>query len=372
MEPQREWFEKDYYKTLGVPKEADPKDVTKAYRKLARKLHPDANPGDAAAEDRFKEVSAAYDVLGDADKRKAYDEVRRLGPMAGGFGAGPGGFNVRFGGPGGPGGDLGDLGDLLGGLFGSSRRGGGSRSQPRGADVEADLRLDFADAVKGVTTSVGFVGDAACGRCRGRGSEPGSSPRRCPACDGRGVSDDNQGLFSFSRPCSACGGRGAVIDKPCSTCAGTGAERRPREVKVRIPAGVRDGQRIKLKGRGEPGPPGGRPGDLYVRVGVDPHRLFGFDDGNLTLTVPVTFAEAALGTDVRVPTLNGSAVTIRIPPGTQTGRVFRVRDRGGSDGADLLVTVEVLIPTELSDEQRAAIESLAAVTPDNPRAHLEA
>lgn len=368
MEPQREWFEKDYYKTLGVAKEAEPKDITKAYRKLARRLHPDANPGDAAAEDRFKEVSAAYDVLGDADKRKAYDEVRRLGPMAGGFGGGPGGgFNVRFDGAGG---DLGDLGDLLGGLFGS-RRGGGPRSRPRGADVEADLRLDFADAVKGVTTSVGFVGDAACGRCRGRGSEPGSSPRRCSACAGRGVSDDNQGLFSFSRPCSACGGRGAVIDKPCSTCSGTGAERRPREVKVRIPAGVRDGQRIKLKGRGEPGPPGGQPGDLYVRVRVDPHRLFGTDGDNLTLTVPVTFAEASLGTDLRVPTLDGSAVTIRIPPGTQSGRVFRVRGRAGSAAADLLVTVEVMIPTELSDDQRAAIEALAAASPDDPRAHLE-
>ncbi len=365
MEPQREWFEKDYYKTLGVPKEAAPKEITKAYRKLARQLHPDANPGNAAAEDRFKEVSAAYDVLGDADKRKAYDEVRRLGPMAGGFGAGPGGFNVGFGGPGGSGGDLGDL---LGGLFGG-RSGGGHRSRPRGADVEADLRLDFADAVKGVTTSVRFVGDAACGRCRGRGSEPGSSPRRCAACAGRGVSDDNQGLFSFSRPCAACAGRGAVIDKPCSDCAGSGVERRPREVKVRIPAGVRDGQRIKLKGRGEPGPPAGRPGDLYVRVHVDPHHLFGFDGGDLTLAVPVTFAEASLGTDVRVPTLDGS-VTIRIPPGTQTGRVFRVRSRGRSDGADLLVTVEVVVPAELSDDQRAAIEALAAASPENPRAHL--
>ena len=363
MEPQREWFEKDYYKTLGVPREAAPKDITKAYRKLARQLHPDANPGDTAAEDRFKEVSAAYDVLGDDDKRKAYDEVRRLGPMAGGFGGGPGGFNVGFGTAGG------DLGDLLGGLFGG-RRGGGHRSRPRGADVEADLRLDFADAVGGVTTSVGFFGDAACERCRGRGSEPGSSPRRCPACAGRGVSDDNQGLFSFSRPCAACGGRGAVIDQPCSACAGTGAERRQREVKVRIPAGVRDGQRIKLKGRGEPGPPGGRSGDLYVRVRVDPHPLFGFDGGDLTLAVPITFAEASLGTDVRVPTLDGSVVTIRIPPGTRTGRVFRVRGRGGSAAADLLVTVEVAVPAELSDDQRAAIEALAAASPENPRAHL--
>ena len=363
MEPQREWFEKDYYKTLGVPREAAPKDITKAYRKLARQFHPDANPGDAAAEDQFKEVSAAYDVLGDADKRKAYDEVRRLGPMSGGFGGGPRGFNVGFGTAGG------DLGDLLGGLFGG-RRGGGHRSRPRGGDVEADLRLDFADAVGGVTTSVGFFGDAACERCRGRGSEPGSSPRRCPACDGRGVSDDNQGLFSFSRPCAACGGRGAVIDQPCSACAGTGAERRQREVKVRIPAGVRDGQRIKLKGRGEPGPPGGRPGDLYVRVRVDPHPLFGFDGGDLTLAVPITFAEASLGTDVRVPTLDGSVVTIRIPPGTRTGRVFRVRGRGGSAAADLLVTVEVAVPAELSDDQRAAIEALAAASPENPRAHL--
>ena len=373
MEPQREWFEKDYYKTLGVAKEADPKDITKAYRKLARQLHPDANPGDSAAEDRFKEVSAAYDVLGDADKRKAYDEVRRLGPMAGGFGAGPGGFNVRFGGPGGPGGDLGEprrparrpLRHPAG------RRAAFSASGARMS--KPTCALTSPTRVKGVTTSVGFVGDAACGRCRGRGSEPGSSPRRCPACDGRGVSDDNQGLFSFSRPCSACAGRGAVIDKPCSTCSGSGAERRPREVRVRIPAGVRDGQRIKLKGRGEPGPPGGRPGDLFVRVRVDPHQLFGRDGDNLTPDRARHLRRGQpLGTDVPVPTLNGSVVTIRIPPGTQTGRVFRVRGRGGSDGADLLVTVEVMIPhRNLSDEQRAAIESLAAATPDNPRSHLE-
>ncbi len=365
MEPQREWFEKDYYKILGVPEKASPKDVTKAYRKLARQLHPDANPDDVSAEGRFKEVSAAYDVLGDSDKRNAYDEVRRLGPTApGGFGAGPGGFNVRFDSSGG------DLGDLLGNLFGPRRRRPGDHSSNRGADLESELHLDFADAVRGVTTVLHLASDAVCDRCHGTGSEPGSSPRRCPDCDGKGVHADDQGLFSFSRPCSSCGGRGAFVDNPCSACDGRGTQHQPRAVKVRIPAGVSDGQRIKLKGRGSPGRSGGRAGDLYVRVHVSPHRLFGRDGDDLTLAVPITIAEASLGTDLKVPTLDGSTVTIRIPPGTQPGRIFRVRGRGAKADADLLVTVEVIVPVDLSRDQRSAMEALAAASTDDPRSHL--
>ena len=367
MEPQREWFEKDYYKVLGVPEDASDSAVTKAYRKLAKKLHPDANPGDAAVEDRFKEVASAYDVLGDPSKRKAYDEVRRLGPMAGAFGPrGPGpagGFNVDFD-------QMGDLGNLFGGIFGRRRRGAPAA---KGADVETDVYLDFADAVSGTTTAVPVVGEARCRTCDGLGAEPPAAPRSCPTCSGTGVNDENQGLFSFSRPCAACAGRGTVIDDPCSACAGRGVENRRREVKARIPAGVADGQRIRLKGRGGPGHgPGSAPGDLYVRVHVRPHRLFGRDGRNLTLTVPVALSEAALGAEVQVPTLDGSTVTIRIPPGTRPGRRLRIPASPATGGADLVVEIEVVVPQSLTDEQRAALEALAAADGDDPRAHLRA
>lgn len=370
VEPEREWFEKNYYEILGVPETASAKEITKAYRKLARELHPDANPDDPRAEERFKEVSAAYEVLGNEEKRKAYDEVRRLGPVAGGFrgpGAGPGGFNVRFE-------DVGDLGDLLGGIFGRgrgarSRRGGGAVRPQRGADLEADLHLDFEDAVKGVTTTLHLTSDAPCGTCGGSGAKPGTTPRACATCGGSGVLDDNQGLFSFSRPCPSCGGSGTVIDEACPTCRGSGIERRPREVKVRIPAGVKDGQRIRLKGRGAPGRNGGPPGDLYVRVHVGEHPIFSRRGDDLVVTVPVTFAEAALGARIRVPTLEGEPVTIRIPPGTRPGRTFRVRGRG-IGGGDLLVVVDVVVPDKLNDAQRAAIEAFAEATTDSPRAHL--
>ena len=365
-EPQREWFEKDYYKILGVSEEASSSDITKAYRKLAKKLHPDANPGDTAVESRFKEVASAYDVLGDASKRKSYDEVRRLGPMAGAFGpgrAGPsGGFNRNFS-------HTGDLGNLFGDLFGRRRRDGPAR---RGSDLEADVHLDFADAVSGVATTVSVMGETRCRTCGGTGAEPPGRPRPCPTCSGSGVQDENQGLFSFSRPCTACAGRGTVIDALCSGCAGRGVEHRRREVKTRIPSGVSDGQRIKLRGRGAPGQgAGSEPGDLYVRVHVKPHPLFGRDGRNLTLTVPVTFSEAALGAHVKVPTLDDSTITIRIPPGTTTGRRLRIQASASTGGADLIVEVEVVVPRRLSDEQRAAVEAFAAAPGDDPRAHLQ-
>ena len=364
MEPQREWFEKDYYKILGVAEDASASDITKAYRKLAKKLHPDANPGDTAVEERFKEVASAYDVLGDASKRKSYDEVRRLGPMAGAFGPGgpgpAGGFNLNFE-------QMGGLGNLFGDLLGR-RRGGAAQ---RGADIETEVKLDFADAVSGTTISVPVTGEARCRTCGGLGAKPPAKPRPCPTCSGTGVNDENQGLFSFSRPCTACAGRGTVIDDPCTACAGRGVEHRRREVKARIPAGVTDGQRIKIGGRGAPGQgAGGKPGDLYVRVHVKPHRLFGRDGKNLTLVVPVTFSEAALGAEVPVPTLDGSTVTIRIPPGTKTGRRLRIPKSPSNGGADLIVEVDVVVPQTLSDEQRAAVEAFAAAPGEDPRAHL--
>ncbi|MDP9072094.1 MAG: molecular chaperone DnaJ [Actinomycetota bacterium] len=375
MTVQTEWLEKDYYKVLGVSEDADEKEVTRAYRKLARQLHPDANPNNPEAEERFKEVSAAYDVVGDPDKRKEYDEIRRLGPMAGGFGppAGgpaPAGFSFHVDDLG----DLGGLGGLFGDLFGGSTpRGATRRGGRRGTDLETELHLSFEDAARGVTTAVNLTSDAPCGTCHGGGARPGTQPTTCPNCDGRGVVADNQGLFSFSQPCRRCRGRGVVIEHPCPTCGGSGTERRPRQVKVRIPAGVDDGQRIRLKGRGEPGRDGGPAGDLYVVVRVAPHRLFGRQGRDLTLTVPITFAEAALGADITVPTLEGQPVTLRVPAGTSSGRTFRVRGRGvpspGGVG-DLLVTVEVAVPKNLSAAEREAVQALAAAGTASPRAHL--
>jgi molecular chaperone DnaJ len=367
MAAQREWFEKDYYKILGVAEDAPAKEITRAYRKLARESHPDTHPGDTAAEERFKEVSAAYDVLGDEAKRTEYDEVRRLGPMAGAqFGGGPeGAFRFNVGQEG--------LGDLLGQVFGRGRRGGGPSSAAgpqRGADVEARLTLDFADAARGITTTLHLTSDAPCSTCNGSGAKPGTQPRVCSQCGGRGVVDDNQGFFSFSSPCRGCGGAGVVVDTPCTTCRGTGTERRPREVQARIPAGVADGQKIRLRHRGAPGRNGGPAGDLIVECHVTPHPVFGRDGLNLTLRVPVTFAEAALGGTIEVPTLDGPPVTLRLKPGTQPGSRHRVRHKGiatAKHEGDLIVTVDVDVPTHLTDEQRAAIEAFAAATTVSPR-----
>jgi len=377
MPAQREWFEKDYYEVLGVAPDASDKDVTRAYRKLAKQYHPDANPGDGAAEERFKEISAAHDVLGDPEKRKEYDEVRRMvkaGGGPGGFGGGfgfPGAGNVRFEDLG----DLGDLGGLLGNLFGGrGRRGRGAPAPQRGRDLETELHLDFLEAVHGVTTSVQLTAEAPCHVCGGTGAEPGTFPESCPTCGGTGAVAVDQGPFSFSQVCATCGGRGRVVKQPCRHCRGRGVEVRPRTVKVRIPAGVDDGQRIRVKGRGAPGEQGGPTGDLYVVVHVAPHALFARSGKwDLTVKVPVTFAEAALGAQVKVPTLD-APVTVKVAPGTQTGKTVRVRGRGiprpsGQPG-DLLVTFDVVVPAHLDERARAAVEELAAALPGNPREHL--
>ena len=370
MAAQREWFEKDYYKVLGVVPTASEKEITRAYRKLAKENHPDTNPG---SEERFKEISAAYDVVGDADKRKEYDEVRARGPV-GGFGGMPGGaggggtFRME---------DMGDLGDLFGGLFGGGAGGRTRTTQrgpQRGADMEAQLHLSFQDAVHGVTTSVNVPQEVRCSNCRGSGAAPGTSTHTCPRCGGTGSLNDNQGLFSLSTVCPDCMGRGTLFDTPCPVCHGTGNEHKVRSVKVRIPAGVEDGQRIRVKGRGAPGQGMAPPGDLYVIVHVANHEVFGRTGRNLTITVPITFPEAALGTTMTVPTLDGK-VTLKVPPGTASGKVLRVRNRGVPAGSgrnakkagDLLVKVEVVVPTALTDEQKAAVESLAAVTEPAPR-----
>ena len=357
-------FEKDYYAALGVPKDASAADIKKAYRKLARDLHPDKNTGDKQAEERFKEVSEAYAVLSDPAKRAEYDEQRRLFG-AGGFRAGRGGGGGGF--PGGFG-DLfgGGLGDIFGGMFGgAAARGRGPR---RGADVETEVTLDFAEAVQGVTVPLRLSSPHACRTCNGSGAAPGTTPRTCTTCGGTGAISVDQGPFSLSQPCRDCLGNGRVVDTPCPDCRGSGTTTRERTLTVRIPAGVQDGQRIRLAGRGSPGERGGPAGDLYVLVHVTPHRVFGRKGDHLTLTVPVTFAEAALGAEVTVPTLDGS-VRLRVPPGTPSGKTFRVKGRG-APGGDLLVTVEVMVPQKLSPKARKALETLAAEDGADPRAHL--
>lgn len=373
---EREWFEKDYYKVLGVSSTATAKEITSAYRKLARELHPDANPGDKAAEDRFKDVTAAYEVIGDAEKRVQYDEARRMGPMAGGFGPAGGGPGAGFGGPGGVRFGGGDISDLIGNLF--SRGGGGMPGAPqsgprRGDDIETELHLTFDDAITGVTATVNLTSDVRCPDCSGSGAEKGTMPRMCPVCNGTGAVEENQGFFSFSRPCGNCGGRGRIIDTPCHTCHGAGTVRRPRQVKVRVPRGVRDGQRIRVKGKGSAGVNGGPDGDLFVLVSVAEDKLFGRKGDNLTLKVPITYPEAVLGADVTVPTAGGDPVTIRVPPGTTSGKTFRVRGRGVTTTkktGDLLVTVEIAVPQNIADNERKALEEYSRTFPESPRSYL--
>ncbi len=301
-----------------------------------------------------------------------------------GYGPGAGGDGFGFG-PGGPGGgtftfDVGDeqfggggFGDIFSGLFGG--RGGSSRrprgGPQRGRDLETELFIEFDDAVHGVTSTVRFTADAVCSTCHGNGAKPGTTPERCATCGGSGSIAQNQGPFSFSQVCPTCAGRGVIIREPCPTCRGRGVEVRPREVKVRIPAGVADGQRIRVKERGGAGANGGPAGDLYVVVHVAPDSLFGRNGNDLTVRLPITFAEATLGTQVRVPTVDGESVTIKVPAGTPSQKTFRVPKRGINGGA-LLVTVEVQVPTNLTAEQRAVVEALAAAFPDDPRAALSA
>ncbi|MFJ8161752.1 molecular chaperone DnaJ [Streptomyces sp. NPDC096136] len=381
----KDFVEKDYYKVLGVPKDATEAEIKKAYRKLAREFHPDANKGDASAEERFKEISEANDVLGDAKKRKEYDEARALFGN-GGFRPGPGGggsFNFDlgdlFGGTqgAGQGGFGGGLGDVFGGLFNrGAGAGAGTRTQPRrGQDIESEVTLSFTEAVDGATVPLRMSSQAPCKACSGTGDQNGT-PRVCPTCVGTGqVSRGSGGGFSLTDPCADCKGRGLIAENPCEVCKGSGRAKSSRTMQVRIPAGVSDGQRIRLRGKGAPGERGGPAGDLYVVVHVGTHPVFGRKGDNLTVTVPVTIAEAALGADIKVPTLGGPPVTLKLPPGTPTGRTMRARGKGAvrKDGTrgDLLVTVEVAVPAELSDKAREALEMYRDATgSDDPRALL--
>ena len=369
-------YQKDYYKALGVPKTATAAEIKKSYRELARKWHPDANKGSADAEERFKEITEAYNVLSDDKQRKEYDEARSM------FG----GFRVPAGSRTGAGGgttfDLGDLfgngeglGDVLGGIF-RNRPGGGTSSRARrGADVETETTLPFGDAIDGATVTLRLTGEGPCPVCGGTGAKSGTVPKVCPDCHGTGQQSKNLGGFGLSEPCKTCRGRGLVVEDPCPSCSGSGRAMSSRTIQARIPAGVADGQRIRIPGKGAPGEHGGKAGDLYVRVHVKPHGVFGRSGDNLTVTVPVTITELALGADIKVPTHRGPAVTVRVKPGSANGTVIRVAGRGvrRKDGTlgDLRATLDVTVPHDLSSKAKSALEDLRIATADaNPRDEL--
>jgi molecular chaperone DnaJ len=357
---------KTLYDSLGVAKGASADEIKKAYRKLAREHHPDKNPGDQAAEERFKEVQGAYDVLSDPQKRKQYD---RIGATNGRPGA-PGGPNVDF--------DIGDLGDIFSGLFGGGARGSRqARPQPeRGADLEVPVNLSFEDSLRGLEVKIPVEVDSACRECGGTGARPGTAPVICPECAGRGVVSQSQGLFALSQPCPRCRGNGTVIEQPCPKCHGSGRERRLKTYTVKIKPGVKDGTRIRLKGKGEPGASGGPAGDLYVVTRVGDSKLFERrGEADLLIDVPVTYAEAALGTTVEVPTPDGPRVSLKIPAGSADGKLLRIKGRGapklrGGGKGDLIARVRVTIPKKLTKAEKEALEALQKVSRENPREAL--
>jgi molecular chaperone DnaJ len=377
---QREWVEKDFYKTLGVSSDASEAEIKRVAKKLLAENHPDRNPGNAAADEKYKEVGEARDVLTDAAKRKEYDETRRLFAN-GGFGrrfpgGSTGGGTGGFGGFGSDGAEFNlddlfdqagqtggaNIGDLFGGLFGRGAQQPRPSRPRRGNDLETETELSFLEATKGVAMPLRLTSPAPCTNCHGSGAKPGTSPRVCATCNGSGVISRNQGAFGFSEPCTDCRGSGSIIDEPCDECKGTGVTTRTRTINVRIPPGVEDGQRIRLAGQGEAGLRGAPSGDLYVTVHVRPDKVFGRDGDDLTVSVPVSFHELALGTTLSVPTLEGK-VGVRVPKGTSDGRILRVRGRGvpkrsGGHG-DLLVTVKVAVPPGLEGEAAEALEAYA-------------
>lgn len=367
----------DLYKTLGVDKTATKAEIKKAFRKLARQHHPDTHPGDKAAEAKFKEISQAYDVLSDDEKRKNYD----AGPQqfyGGGRPGGAGGFNfdpsmfqeayANYAGGGGRGGF--NINDLFGGGFG-----GGRAAPSRGADLTYILNLSFDDSLHGVTTKIAVDKNVTCPVCHGSGAEPGTSPITCPECQGRGVIAQNQGFFALSQSCPRCAGAGQIIEHPCHACGGAGQVRATKKYTVKIPAGVKSGNKIRLKGKGQPSPQGGPPGDLYVKVNVEASELFHRRGDDLMLTVPVTITEAALGAKVEIPTTNGN-ISLKVPKGTQNGRVLRVKGKGtphikGGGNGDLLVKIKVDVPVDLTKEQKQILEQFAKARPENPRESLK-
>ena len=352
----------DPYKALGVDKKASADEIKKAYRRLARKYHPDTNAGDKQAEERFKEVQEAYSILSDPEKRKQYDQGGIFGFDPGSFRPGTGGF--------------GGFGDILSDLFGGAA-GGGTRARPRserGRDLETEVHVSFDQAVEGAQVPVTVPLAAPCPTCRGTGAKPGTTPQVCTACQGRGVEAESQGLFSISQPCHVCGGTGTEIKEPCSTCNGSGQTRQVKRYKVNIPAGVRDGSRVRLAGKGEAGARGGQPGDLYVITRVADSPIFKRKGDHLEVDVPISIVEAIKGATVEVPTLSGSK-RIRVPAGTQHGTVQRLRGEGpprlgGKGRGDIHYRLNVEVPRTLSKEQQEVVDELAQVMNGNPRERL--
>jgi molecular chaperone DnaJ len=345
------------YETLGVAKNASADEIKKAYRKLARQHHPDRNPDDKTAEAKFKEVQTAYDVLSDPEKRKQYDAFGN-GRVRGGGAAGGPMFDFNLG-------DF-DLGDILGGVFGRGRGAAGRQQQQRGSDLEAVVNLSFEDSLKGVQTQIPVEVEAACRECGGTGAQPGTTPIICPECNGRGVTSESQGLFALSQPCPRCRGNGTVIEQPCARCHGTGRERRTKRYTVKIPAGVKDGTRIRLKGKGEPGVNGGPPGDLHVVTRVAPSPIYqrrGAAD--LVVDVPVSFPTAALGGSVQVPTPEGP-VSLKVPAGSEDGKLLRIKGRGapklkGGGKGDVLARVRIQVPKNVNKRGRELLEEFQKV-----------
>jgi molecular chaperone DnaJ len=359
----------DLYKVLEVSKEASQDEIRRSYRRLARKYHPDANPGDREAEERFKEIQQAYEVLSKPEKRREYDEGPRT--FFGSQGAGqPGGA------------DFGDISDLLGGfgnlgdIFG--RTAGTPRTaKVRGENITVNIRLSFKDALNGVTTRVGVPVEEACGECGGTGAAPGTASLTCPECGGRGVQSRDQGFFALSTPCSRCGGEGRIIEKPCSVCGGNGRVRRNRQVKVRIPAGAKDGMKVRIPGRGSAGSRGGPAGDLYVVTRVEEHPVFKRRGDDFMVEVPVSFVEAVLGAQIEVPRPGGGTVKVRLPAGTQDGKQFKVRGAGaprakknGAEKGNLIVRVGVVVPKKLKRREREILEALAEERDEDVREDL--
>ena len=356
---------KDPYKTLGVDRKASDEEIKKAYRKLAREYHPDRNGGDEKAEERFKEVQEAYSVLSDPEKRKAYDSGGGI------FGGGAGGFDPNsF-----RGGNFGGFGDILSDLF--QNRGGPGGRAPRpeaGRDLETEIHVSFDQAVEGAQVPVSVPLSAPCTTCFGTGAKPGTAPQICSLCQGRGVEAESQGLFSISQPCRRCGGTGTEITDPCPTCSGSGRTRQVKRYRVNIPAGVRDGSRVRLAGKGEVGPRNGPAGDLYVITRVDESPIFARKGDNLEVEVPITIPEAIRGATIEVPTLSQSK-RIRVSPGTQHGTVQRLRGEGppklsGRGRGDIHYRLVIDVPSSLSSEQQEAVDDLAAVIDGNPRERL--
>ena len=348
---------KDLYSALGVSKTASPDEIKKAYRKLAREYHPDRKPGDKEAEERFKEIQGAYDVLSDPEKRKQYDAFGSADGRAGGFpgGAPGGGFNF----------DFGDISDLFGGFGDMFGRGRGREQASRGADLQATVSLSFEDSLRGIETQIPVEAELACRECGGSGAAPGTAPTICPECQGRGVTVESQGLFGLSHACPRCGGNGTVIQNPCPRCHGRGRERRTKRYKVKIPAGVKDGTQIRLKGKGEPGFGGGPGGDLVVVTRVAESPLYKRRGADLEVEVPVTYADAALGAKVEVPTPEG-AVSLKVPAGSESGKLLRIKGRGapklrGNGKGDVLARLKISVPKKPTKKERELLEQLQKV-----------